>query len=172
MCRSASLPAHKLSNFLLVLKTPASSFFIWFLVKLLQKGYMMDFSEAFWNASQSENKNHLASGPVLTKVINYKTLRSGGWIETKPILHLRFTSYLQECQLRVVLEDFSWYPLIWFSFKILRQDSHNIYNDFTTLSLQFVLIFPSLLSFFRQFCVGFIALLWKLTEKKCTSVNY
>ena len=49
MCRSASLPTHKLSNFLLLLKTPAGSFSIWFLVKLLQKGYMMDFSKAFLN---------------------------------------------------------------------------------------------------------------------------
>ena len=33
-------------------------------------------------------------------------------------------------------------------------------------------IFPSSLSFFSQFCVEFIALLWKLAEINCTSVNY
>ena len=42
-----SLPTHKLSNLLLLLKTPAGSFSIWFPLKLLQKRYMMDFIWAF-----------------------------------------------------------------------------------------------------------------------------
>ena len=60
-----------------------------------------------------------------------------------------FTSYLQEGQLGVVFEDFSWYFLIWFSFKILRQDSHNIYNDFSTSSLQFVPYFSKFIIIFQ-----------------------
>ena len=43
-----SLPTHKLSNLLLLLKTPAGSPSILFHVKLLRKkGYMMHFSWAF-----------------------------------------------------------------------------------------------------------------------------
>ena len=38
---------------------------------------------------------------------------------------------------------------IWFPCKILRQDSHKIYNDFSTLSLQFVPYFSKFIIIFQ-----------------------
>ena len=69
-----SLPSHKLSNLLLLLKTPAGSSSIWFHVKLLRKkDTWWILVEHFWNAFQSDNKNRLAWKPVLTKLVNHKT---------------------------------------------------------------------------------------------------
>ena len=69
-----SLPTHKFCNLLLLLKTPAGSFSIWFPSKLLQKGYRWILVGHFWNAFQSDNENYSAREPLQTKVVNDKSI--------------------------------------------------------------------------------------------------
>ena len=69
-----SLPTHKLSNLLLLLKTPAGTSSIWFHLKLLRKkDTWWILVEHFWNALQSDNKSRLAWKLVLTELVNHKS---------------------------------------------------------------------------------------------------
>ena len=59
----------------------------------------------------SDNENYLAREPLQTKVVNDKTICKWRVNQDQTNNSLIFIGYLQEGQLGVVFEDFSWYPL-------------------------------------------------------------
>ena len=60
---------------------------------------------------QSDNENYSAREPLQTKVVNDKTICKWRVNQDQTNNSLIFIGYLQEGQLGVVFEDFSWYPL-------------------------------------------------------------